>query len=426
MDYPTTLQSAFRPPGCNGQSLHPGVAASHAASDRGSAGALVLLEGPPRGLLGPVRLLDRYLLAEWAKVFTLCLLALGGIQVLSVLYNYAPDFLAWDSEIFTVLEFLMLRALGGVHLLVPISLLLSVIYVLGSLNRNSELAAIRAAGVGMWRLTAPLWAVGFAMAFALALAGAFWVPDAMEAERELLEREQFRALRARGGVAATGGQTEFVSFENARAGRLWLIARLGVTAGQAFEVTVHGFDRSGREVRTITARFAEFRRSGGRWRWTFRDGRDLRFDPATGSLISQPKFTVLSPEDFDEDPEVMVLAAKDPDRLSFREVSRYVEQAGERGSSHQSAYVMRYHSILSAPAVCLVVIAVAIPFSVTGGRVSPMIGVAKTFGLFLGFYFLSSVCRAYGESGSIPPVLAAWLPAAVIAVWAFPRLRAVD
>lgn len=426
MDYPTTHHSAVRPPGCNGQSLHPCAAASHAASDRRGDGALVLLEGPRRGLLGSVRLLDRYLLAEWAKVFTLCLLALGGIQILSVLYNYAPDFLAWDSDVITVLEFLALRSFGGVHLLVPISLLLSVIYVLGSLNRSSELAAIRAAGVGMWRLTAPLWAVGFVSAALLALAGAFLVPDAMEAEREILEREQFRALRSQGVVAATAGNAEFVSFENARARRLWLIARLGVTAGQAFEVTVHGFDPSGREVRTITARFAEFKESGGRWRWTFRDGRDLRFDPATGSLVAQPRFTVLTPEEFDEDPEVMVLAAKDPDRLSFREVSRYVEHAGERGTAHQSAYVMRYHTILSAPAVCLVVIAVAIPFSVTGGRVSPMVGVAKTFGLFLGFYFLSSVCRAYGESGAIPPVLAAWLPATLVAIWALPRLRAVD
>lgn len=376
--------------------------------------------------LSAVRLLDRYILSEWAKVFTLCLLALGGIQVLSVLYNYAPDFLAWDSDVFVVLEFLMLRSLGGLHLLIPVSTLLSVIYVLGSLNRNSELAAIRAAGIGMWRLTAPLWAVGAVLAAGLAVAGAYLVPDAMEAERELLEREQFRAIRAEGGAAATGGQDKFVSFENARAGRLWLIARLGVTAGQAFEVTVHGFDRSGREVRTITARFAEFRQVGGRWRWTFREGRDLRFDPATGDLVAQPGFTVLSPEEFDEDPEVMVLAAKDPDRLSFREVSRFVEHAGERGSGHQSAYVMRYHSILSAPAVCLVVIAVAIPFSVAGGRVSPMIGIAKTFGLFLGFYFLSSLCRAYGESGAIPAVLAAWLPAALVAAWAFPRLRAVD
>ncbi len=386
----------------------------------------MLLAGVRARVLSSVRILDRYLLSEWAKVFTLCLLALGGVQVLSVLYNYAPDFLAWDSDFLTVLEFLALRSLGGVQLLVPVSLLLSVIYVLGSLNRNSELAAIRAAGVGVWRLTAPLWAVGAVLAAGLALAGALWVPDAMEAERELLEREQFRALRAQGAVAATGGQAEFVSFENSRARRLWLIARLGVTAGQAFEVTVHSFDASGREIRTVTARFAEFRQTAGRWRWTFRDGRDLRFDPSTGSLLSQPKFAVLTPEEFDEDPEVMVLATKDPDRLSFREVSRYVDQAGDRGSAHQSAYVMRYHSILSAPAVCLVVIAVAIPFSVAGGRVSPMIGVAKTFGLFLGFYFLSSVCRAYGESGSIPAVLAAWLPAAAIALWAVPRLRAVD
>ena len=87
---------------------------------------------------------------------------------------------------------------------------------------------------------------------------------------------------------------------------------------------------------------------------------------------------------------------------------------------------MRYHAIMSTPVICLIVIAVAIPFSVVPGRISPMVGVAKTFGLFLVFYFLSSFCSAFGESGALPPMIAAWIPAALAALWVVPKLRAVN
>jgi lipopolysaccharide export LptBFGC system permease protein LptF len=55
-----------------------------------------------------------------------------------------------------------------------------------------------------------------------------------------------------------------------------------------------------------------------------------------------------------------------------------------------------------------------------------MVGVAKTFGLFLGFFFLSSICSAFGVSGALHPVAAAWLPALLTAAWAIPKLRSVN
>jgi lipopolysaccharide export LptBFGC system permease protein LptF len=42
-----------------------------------------LLETPAVVSFEPVRLLDRYILAEWAKVFALALLALMGLMLLS-------------------------------------------------------------------------------------------------------------------------------------------------------------------------------------------------------------------------------------------------------------------------------------------------------------------------------------------------------
>jgi len=374
----------------------------------------------------PVRLLDRYIVAEWAKVFALTMAGFVGLMLLSDGYNRIPEFLAFDASVATIVAYLLLGVVRNLSLLIPVSLLISVIFVLATMNRNQEIAAARAAGVSMTRLAAPLWVVGGLLAGLLALLNAVLVPDAIEAQNSLQEEAQFVALKAKGGAAIPKGQASSVSFENSKARRLWLISNLGLSAGQAFEVVVHCFDERGREVRRVSARFAEFRKTALGWRWTFREGRDLRFDAATGSLMAQPRFQELATSGFDDDPEAMFYATKDPAKLSLREVSRIVDQAGFNPGGANAAYVMRYHAILSAPAVCLVVIAVAIPFSVRPGRISPMVGVAQTFGLFLAFYFLTSFCAAFGESGAMPPMIAAWIPAGLTAAWAFPKLRSVN
>ena len=201
----------------------------------------------------------------------------------------------------------------------------------------------------------------------------------------------------------------------------------GLQAGEILLLeNLRFYKEQNREVRCVTARFAEFRKTALGWRWTFREGRDLRFDPATGALMAQPRFKELTLPDYDDDPEVMFYSTKDPDKLSLREVSRFVDQAGSNPGGQNAAYAMRYHSILSAPVICLIVVAVAIPFSVRAGRISPMVGVAKTFGLFLTFYFLTSFCSAFGESGALPPMIAAWIPTVLAAAWVIPKLRSVN
>ncbi len=385
-----------------------------------------LLAGPGLVSFRAVRILDRYILVEWAKVFALSMLSFMGLLLLSEGYNWIPEFLAWGASFATILGYLLLSVVKNLSMLIPISLLISVIFVLATMNRNQEISAARAAGIGMWRLTAPLWAIGLFMAGLLALLNAVLVPDALEAQNSLVENAQFTALKAKGGATIPKGQASSVSFENSKARRLWLISSLGLSTGQAFEVIVHSFDEQNREVRCVTARFAEFHKTALGWRWTFREGRDLRFDPATGSLMAQPRFKELLLPDYDDDPEVMFYSTKEPDTLSLREVGRFVEQAGFNPGGQNAAYAMRYHAIMSAPAICLVVVAVAIPFSVRPGRISPMVGVAKTFGLFLAFYFLSSFCSAFGESGALPPLIAAWIPAVVAAAWVIPKLRAVN
>lgn len=373
-----------------------------------------------------VRLLDRYILSEWAKVFSLCFASFCGILIISEAYNCLPEFINLKTSVLNILIYFSYSIVVRISTIVPISLMVSTVFVLTTMNRNQELAALRAAGVGIARITAPLWWVGGIFTALLILLNAVFVPDVIEAQNSLLEREEFNALKSKGVTVLPKGESDIVSFENTKKHRFWLITRLGLSTGQAFEVSIDSFDEKGRKIRGIKADFAEFKKINNQWVWIFKEGRDSKFNPETGSLLSQPRFKELNIPDYDEDPEVMLFAKRDPDTLSFREVNRFVDHTGSNAVGRNAAYAMRYHSILAAPAICLVVIAVAIPFSVVGGRVSPMVGVAKTFGLFLLFYFISALCYALGNSGALPPVVAAWLPVMLTILWITPKLRAVN
>ena len=372
-----------------------------------------------------MRILDRYVLGEWAKLFGLCLGALAGLVALSIGYNWAGDFFGWGAGVADLAHFILLRLVAELPMLIPASLLVSVIIVLAQLNRSQELAAARAAGISLFRLTAPLWVASAVCAVSLAGLNVAWVSASQEAARNLADRLEFASIARKGGAVRSVGDTELVAFDSGDGRRQWIIGRLSLAAGRAGDIHLHLRDSRGRETRRIVATTGEFARQGDRWLWTFRDARELIFDPATGEVLRQPRHATLGPLEGDN-PELMAATTQRAKELSFRELAALSAQADWMPQGQMAHYAMRYHSILASPLICLVVVAIAIPFAVVGGRVNPMIGVSKTLGLFLAYYFASMLLSAFGGAGALPPVVAAWLPAVGLAAWALPRLRGVN
>jgi lipopolysaccharide export system permease protein len=62
-----------------------------------------------------------------------------------------------------------------------------------------------------------------------------------------------------------------------------------------------------------------------------------------------------------------------------------------------------------SPLSCLIILGLAIPFSLTGVRTNPFVGVSKAMGLFLLYYLLVNIGHLAGASG-FPPVWAASIP----------------
>ncbi len=378
----------------------------------------------------PVNTFDRHLLREWLQILGLVLAATCGLMLLQVLYD---DFrglrdLGARGSVFWVYVAVTLPSFLTVVL--PLALLVSVLYVLGKLHRGNELTAMRAAGVGIMRLTAPIWFAGV-----LCCGLAWWlnttvVPWSVEKSRSIRDELQIRKESASLPQDRVGAVYS-VAFDNRLTRRMWFFNRYSMytqggayPVGRGYGVSVSELDPTRREVARIVAAEAWFNPAGRGW--TFRQGRDLEFDPETGELIGSRPFAEKVMPHYREDPELMLLIDRKPSHLSLHELRALIAYLEVEHSPKTVGYAVRYYSLMAATLGPLIVIAIAIPFAVSGVRVNPAVGVSKSIGLFFLYYVLMNVGTSLATKQIIDPLTAAWLPnagMALLAGWLFVRLR---
>jgi lipopolysaccharide export system permease protein len=160
--------------------------------------------------------------------------------------------------------------------------------------------------------------------------------------------------------------------------------------------------------------------------WVFRDGREFDFDPETGDVVHPRPFREKYYAEFHEDPSLMLLIDRRAIDLSFFELQRIRAYYEADNNPKGVPYAVRYFGLLADTISPLIVIAIAIPFAISGVRVNPAVGASKSIGLFALQYILTVLAASVATKQLLPPDVAAWLPnagMAALAAWFLIRLR---
>jgi lipopolysaccharide export system permease protein len=374
-------------------------------------------------LLSGVNTFDRHLLREWLQILGLVLATTCGLLLIQVLYDKFQTLREIDANIWEIWEYIGVTIPSFLAVVLPIALLLSLLYTLGRLHRSNEFTAMRNAGVGFIRLTAPIWMVG------ILCCGLTWwlnttiVPWSVERSEALLDDLRFRyesksTQRDRIGVVYS------VGFDNRTEGRLWFFNRYSRFNERAYGVAVSLIDGQRREHTRIVAAEAWFDPIGRGW--VFKDGRELTFLPETGELIASKPFAQIFSSEYRENPELMLLIDRRAVDLSLYELRELIAHLESEKSPKMVTYAVRYFGLIADTIGPLIVIAIAIPFAIAGVRVNPAVGVSKSIGLFVLYYLLANLASSLATKEIVEPVVAAWLPhagMATLAGWFFFRLR---
>ena len=142
---------------------HPGETTGPAAA-AGRRRVVVVIRVPHLTLPTP-RLLDMYVSREYMRVFMLGVVALLGLFYISTFIDLADKMLRGEATGTMLARFLFFQTPQFVHYIIPMAVLLSTLVTIGVMTKNSELLVMRACGISLYRVAAPL------LVFALAAGG---------------------------------------------------------------------------------------------------------------------------------------------------------------------------------------------------------------------------------------------------------------
>jgi lipopolysaccharide export system permease protein len=291
--------------------------------------------------------------------------------------------------------YVSLRAPQLVARFLPFSVLLGALITLVTMNQNSEIISIKAAGISAHQILAPL------ILASLAVAGlSFWFNDHVVARATA-------ALTAWQNVDYGPVPTRRSAVTN-----VWVrsgddLIHAASVSGRGPRTTLHEvemFDRADDRLTTIVTAPDAVQADGG---WRLRDARV--FDVVGGKVSRRTGVIIGRGVSADR----FTLASVDPDGLSFRALYQAIGDLRAAGRPTASLETDLWHKV-SGPLAALLMPLLA---SVAGFGLarSGKMFIRAVIGMALGFAFFvaDNFAVAMGNIGAYPPLLAAWAPFAL-------------
>ncbi len=339
-----------------------------------------------------MRILDRYLLREFIGYLMLGLLGFIVIFIVVDLIEKMDVFLDHKAPWPLVAQYFVNLAPDVIVKMLPVSLLLATFLALGQLNKFGELTAMRAGGLSLVRIMAPVLGVALGAMVVSLLIGEFVVPAATRARQQIFEERIQHLQRA---VPSERADVTYLG----RDGRIWLVGLYLVHEQRMHEVSLQEF-KAGVLMRRIDAAEA----SWDGQRWVFVSGYVRRF--AAGHEQAEG-FRRMAVGGLGEGPEDFAKEGHKPEEMNWFELRNYVDRLRASGARVEN-YLVDLHLKLAFPLICVIVVMI-------GGALATrlrMQGAALGFGLSVAisflYYGILRAGQALGHNGALPPYVAAW------------------
>ena len=351
-----------------------------------------------------MKILHRYLVSQYLRNLALCVCIATVLFMIIDFFDRIDNILAEQASLWMALQYFLFKIPLTIHHMLPVAVLVATLFTLAMLSKNSEITAMRASGLKILWLTRPLLVVGIIVSLVSLLLNETIVPYASRRVSEIYNID-IRRKTERGAYSQenfwwrTGENFFSVDSFDSRDNTLHQLSWFKVN------------DR-GEIMRRTMAEKAVWIEGELNLGWNMRNVRDLAFAP---DGRTQTRSYKQLPLPIEEKPEYFYNAERKAESLSFRQLSRYMQELSEDGIK-VSSYRPELYAKLSFPFVCLTCILVAIPFGIKPAR-SGNLATSFVAGITIGFsyYLVHALSLALGRGELISPILAAWIANVILA-----------
>ena len=347
------------------------------------------------------RILDEYVVREFLGIF---LLVLSGFVMLMLVFTFfedIKDILQRNIPLSTVGEYLINLTPDMLYQITPLAVLIAVLVTFGVLNRNSEIIAMKACGISLYRLVIPIVSIAGLLAVGLFLFDQFYLPQANRRQEAL-----HNIIKGRPPQTVLHPEQNWI-FGQPRPGepgRIFYYQFFDHKINEFANLSIFEFDPSTFALsRRIFAARATWDPATGAW--NFQNGWQREISGA--NVTEYRPFLKTSFAEIHEDPGYFTKVKWQAQEMNFGQLNHYINDLRQSGFDTMRLRVELWHK-LAYPLMAVIIAVLAIPFALSMGRRSSLTGIAVAIAVTLAYIVFSDLFEGLGDVNYLPAAMAAW------------------
>ena len=351
-----------------------------------------------------MRILDRYIASSVTKIFIYTILTFCFLYVLIDATSQLDEFIDRQVPLEILVQYYI--SYFPVILSQPISsmaCLIAVLFTFSHLNTHNEVIAMRASGLNFWQITKP--AIMFGLIISILI---FWVnerlvPQATETTQQIRNENMVLLVDRLRKKKEKIKNLTFYGLKN----RLYFIDTFDAENNELRGVTIIEHDEQQNIRQKIVA-------LNGVWTgiaWKFYKCQITTYSET--DLNTPLKIRVYEEKlmDIKESPDDFLKQRLNVTSMNIRQLQSYIERFSRSGAAKALNNLrVDMHQKIAYPFGNFVIVLIGLPFAMMirsrKGSAFIAIGVALVLGFL--YYVANAVSLAFGKSGLLPPLLAAW------------------
>jgi len=337
--------------------------------------------------------LDRYIASRFLRALFFSLLVFLAIYLIVDLVEHLDEFIDANATRGQVIRYYVNYVPYIVILTLPVSMLLATLFSMGTLSKLNELTAMKASGVSLYRMAAPLLVIGLLISLGSMAFAELVLPKTNQARWEVKNIEIQKQDPIRRSLV-------YNLYRQGDDGRVFRFERYDIVNHRGFGVLVQSFNGSSL-TRALRADQMIWEDSV----WVVKLGEERIFRDSDS--VSVRSFDRAEMVGWTEKPEMFARTKKDPENMGYFELSELADTKRKAGADATPETVELYMKI-AFPFSCFMMVLLGVPIAATPKRA----GFAKSFGIAVGIGFVyftaTDVLQSLGKAGDISPFVAAW------------------
>jgi LPS export ABC transporter permease LptG/LPS export ABC transporter permease LptF len=359
-------------------------------------------------------ILDEYVMGSFLRNFALVLASLVILFIIFTFFELIGDIIRYRTPLVTVGEYLLNLIPFILSNIVPLCSLVAVLITFGALNRSSELTAMKATGISLYRIVAPMLVVATILSALLFAFDETYLPAANRRQEALLSVIKGKPAQTflRPDRKWMSGQTTGPNGSQTEPTRIFYYQFFDPDRDVFANLTVFEFQPGSFNLtRRIFAQSAHWDATVNRW--VFENGWQRSFSGE--SVTNYQPFTLSTFPEIHEQPSYFKKEDRQSQEMSYTELSSYIQDLKQSGFDTMRLRVQLDHKI-AYPLMTLVLAILAIPFSLFSGKRGSIAGMGTAIGVAISYWVIASVFENLGNVNSLPAVMAAWSPDLLFAI----------